>query len=95
MTTTTTMMVNRHWDEQIMIEYDSKDIDDNCWYSVKEFATPDYLVMMEHINLNIEWKGNLEAGLKLGLVRKGVEVISCEPMNQPGEHYSERMVQVQ
>jgi hypothetical protein len=77
-----------------MIEYDSKDIDDNNWYIVKDFATPHFLVMMEHINLDIVWKGNFDAGMKLGLVRNGVEVTSCEPFMQPTEHYTERVSRV-
>lgn len=83
------VLVRREWAEMTRLEYDSQDIMDQEWHVIKEFPTPAFLLGMNRLDLDMEWKGNPDSAVKLAWIREGVDIMEIEPFNGAFPEYVE------
>jgi len=85
------LVANTKWEENINIAYDSKGIDDYAWHHVKDFHIPNHIIWMEHVNAQMEWKGNPASACKMVIMRGPIEIHEIEAFRGPTGHYTENL----
>ena len=68
------------WNEAIRFAFEEQNEE---FLFVNEYATPNYLLCLNEITTELEWKGNPESACKISLIRNNTEVASCIPHTGP------------